>query len=95
MTRPDPDAIFEILQQIFREHAFEILPQSRLRELRTLPHPEDQSELPIDSLDLVEIAIAIEERWDIDLDSQALEECVEVGDLVNLIVRTCQTQAVD
>lgn len=95
MTKPDPSAIFETLQQVFRDQGFEILPQSRLRELKTRPMPEDQSELPIDSLDLVEIAIEIEDRWDLDLDSQALEECVEVGDLVNLIVRCCQTQAVD
>jgi len=44
-------------------------------------------ELDADSLDIVEMVMAIEQEWDIEIPDEAAEELKTVGDAVNYIVR--------
>lgn len=44
-------------------------------------------ELDADSLDIVEMVMAIEQEWDIEIPDEAAEELKTVGDAVKYIVR--------
>jgi len=44
-------------------------------------------DLGADSLDIVELVMAIEQEWDMEIPDEAAEEIRTVGDAVNYIVR--------
>jgi acyl carrier protein len=51
---------------------------------------EDRSfreDLDVDSLDLVEFTMAVEDACDVELPEDDLESCQKIGDLVSLVVR--------
>jgi len=75
----DRDKIFEVL----KEAAVEVLgvgPEAVIVEARF------KEDLEADSLDLVELVMALEERLDITVPEEDLGEVATVGDALNLVV---------
>ncbi|CAH9014712.1 putative acyl carrier protein [Vibrio phage 501E54-1] len=48
-------------------------------------HVTDRYDLKMDSLDSVELLLAVEEEFDIDIPDELWEKCSNIGDLVILI----------
>ncbi|MEW6032715.1 MAG: acyl carrier protein [Bacillota bacterium] len=75
----DADAVFRKLRAMLADQLGieegEISPESTLEDLGA------------DSLDIVEMVMAIEQEWDIEIPDEAAEEIKTVGDAVNYIVR--------
>ena len=79
MSEPSaPPAILEILRSIISDYvgipAEEIHPDSTLLE-----------DLSADSIDRAEIALAIEEEWNLEIPEEQLEQLLSVQDFVTLI----------
>jgi acyl carrier protein len=47
-------------------------------------------ELDIDSLDIVELAQIVEERWKVEIDAEAFSGVVTVGDALDLVIARLQ-----
>jgi acyl carrier protein len=69
---------------VVQDKAHELLgvEPSDVREERSF-----QDDLEVDSLDLVEFTMAIEDACDVQLPEDELDNCAKIGDLVSLVVR--------
>lgn len=70
----------EIKNEVIAIVAEHLAPSVEVTELSEL-----DKDLGGDSLDIVEIAMAVEEKFNLDIDDAKLEGIVTVGDVINLV----------
>jgi acyl carrier protein len=66
----------------FKKCAVEVL---SVEEAAVVPDASFADDLDADSLDLVELVMALEEEFDITVEEEELENVVKVSDAVNLV----------
>lgn len=76
---PDAETVFGKLRSMLADQL-----GIETEEITTESTFED---LGADSLDIVELVMAIEQEWDMEIPDEAAEEIKTVGDAVNYIVR--------
>jgi len=75
----DKDKVFEILKEIIME-------KLNVAEDQIKPEARFQEDLGADSLDVVELVMAIEEKFDIEIPDEDAEKIRTVGDAQNYII---------
>lgn len=78
MTATDPNAILAGLAEVLHEVAG--TPAEKV-----VPEAGFEADLDVDSLTMVEVVVACEERWDVRIPDSALEGLRTVGDAVDFI----------
>ena len=74
------EKIFEVLKELIYDHSYEVS-----RDVEINMDSRIIEDLNIDSLDLVNIVIAAENAFDIELDDDAVVDFYTIEDFVNLI----------
>lgn len=80
---PDTEAVFAKLRAMLADQLG--IEEDEIKMDSTL------EDLGADSLDIVEMVMAIEQEWDMEIPDEAAEEIKTVGDAVNYIVTHAQT----
>jgi acyl carrier protein len=78
----DTEAVHEILVEQLGVQKTQLTPDARL-----------QGDLGADSLDVVEISMAVEDRFNVSLPDESVENVSTVGDLQELLAGVLQKQA--
>lgn len=81
------EKIFEVLKELIYDHSYEVS-----RDVEINMDSRIIEDLNIDSLDLVNIVIAAENAFDIELDDDAVVDFYTIEDFVNLIEKKCNAK---
>ncbi len=76
----DKDKVFQILKEIIME-------KLNVADDQIKPEARFQEDLGADSLDVVELVMAIEEKFDIEIPDEDAEKIRTVGDAQNYIIK--------